>query len=110
MSKSKPRLYVLIMVCQHNTNWSSNTLVPNFLEPNKSIGVGVARIQNTHKVYYDFIYLVNNTISLILQQYVKQSFFIKSFVNMKICQGFIINFACQEIKSVIIQEITTIND
>ena len=35
MSKPKPRLYVLIMVCQHNTNWSSNTLVPKVLEPNK---------------------------------------------------------------------------
>ena len=33
-SKPKPRLYVLIMVCQHNTNWSSNTLVPKILEPN----------------------------------------------------------------------------
>ena len=32
--KPKPRLYVLIMVCQHNTNWSSNTLVPKVLEPN----------------------------------------------------------------------------
>ena len=34
MSKPKPRLYVLIMVCQHNTNWSFNTLVPKVLEPN----------------------------------------------------------------------------
>ena len=25
------------MVCQHNTNWSSNTLVPNFLEPNRTL-------------------------------------------------------------------------
>ena len=23
------------MVCQHNTHWSSNTLVPKVLEPNK---------------------------------------------------------------------------
>ena len=37
MSKLKPRLYVLIMVCQHNTNWSSNTLVPKVLEPNSGI-------------------------------------------------------------------------
>ena len=35
MSKPKFRLYVLIMVCQHNTYWSSNTLVPKSLEPNK---------------------------------------------------------------------------
>ena len=34
LSNPKPRLYVLIVVCQHNTNWSSNTLVPNVLEPN----------------------------------------------------------------------------
>ena len=34
MSKPKPRLYVLIMLCRHNTNWSSNTLVPKVLEPN----------------------------------------------------------------------------
>ena len=37
MSKPKPRLYVLIMVCQHNTNWSSNTLVSKVFEPNTSI-------------------------------------------------------------------------
>ena len=35
LSKPKPRLYALIMVCQHNTNWNSNTLVHKVLEPNK---------------------------------------------------------------------------
>ena len=35
LSKPKPRLYVLIMVCQHITNWSSNTLVLKVLKPNK---------------------------------------------------------------------------
>ena len=34
LSKPKPKLYVLIMVCQHNTNRSSNTLVSKVLEPN----------------------------------------------------------------------------
>ena len=38
MSKSKPRLNVLIMVCQR-TNWSSSTLVPKVLEPNNRVSV-----------------------------------------------------------------------
>ena len=36
LSKRKSRLDVLVIVCQHITNWSSNTLVPKVLEPNKN--------------------------------------------------------------------------
>ena len=35
LSKPKPRLYILIMVCQLIINWNSNILVPKILEPNK---------------------------------------------------------------------------
>ena len=35
LSKSKLRLYILFMVCQHNTYWISNTLVHKVLEPNR---------------------------------------------------------------------------
>ena len=50
LSKPKPRLYVLVMVCQHNTNWISNTLVPKVLEPNK---FGYAK----YVIFFIYIYI-----------------------------------------------------
>ena len=74
LSKPKPRLYVLIMVCQHNTNWSSNTLVPKVLETNNYV----------HLIQFLFYLKMSRIFKIPLSSYSIQPWSFKSYLSSQI--------------------------